>query len=168
MKFPLSWLTEFVPWPDSAAALADRFEMGGIGVESIESVGCLDPAIRVGRIEAIEPHPQADRLTVCRVDVGSAEPVVIVSGAPGLRAGELVPAARVGARLPGGMQVEATTLRGVLSAGMLCSEVELALGDDASGVLVLDGGAASGTPLVEVPGVADTVVEVEITANRGD
>src|SRR5262245_38045685 len=168
MKFPLWWLTEFVPWPDSAPALADRFEMGGIGVESIESVGRLDPAIRVGRIAAVEPHPQADRLTVCRVDVGNAEPVVIVSGAPGLRAGRLVPVALVGARLPGGTQVEATTLRGILSGGMLCSEVELALGDDASGVLVLDAGAAPGTPLVEVPGVADTVLEVEITANRGD
>src|SRR5262249_3710851 len=66
MKFPLSWLPEFVPWPASAPALADRFEMGGIGVESIESVGRLDPAIRVGRIAAVEPHPQADRLTVCR------------------------------------------------------------------------------------------------------
>src|SRR5262245_22975766 len=168
MKFPLSWLTEFVPWPDSAPALADRFEMGGIGVEPTETAGRLDPAIRVGRIAAVEPHPQADRLTVCRVDVGNAEPVVIVSGAPGLRAGRLVPVALVGARLPGGTQVEATTLRGVLSAGMLCSEAELGLGDDASGVLVLDAGAAPGTPLADVPGVADTVVEVEITANRGD
>src|SRR5262245_17467964 len=168
MKFPLSWLTEFVPWPDSAPALADRFEMGGIGVEPTETAGRLDPAIRVGRLAAVEPHGQADRLTVCRVDVGTEAPVVIVSGAPGLRAGWLVPVALVGARLPGGTLVEATTLRGILSAGMLCSEAELALGDDASGVLVLDRGPSPGAPLAEVPGVADTVFEVEITANRGD
>jgi len=169
MRVPLSWLGEFVTWGGSAAALAERLTMAGLAVEAIEEVGRLDPRIRVGRLQGLEPHPgAADRLQVCRVDVGGSAPVVIVSGAPGLAAGQLGPVARPGARLPGGRETLAVEVRGIESAGVACSEAELGLGPDASQVLVLPGDATPGTPLSELPGVADTVLEVEVTPNRGD
>lgn len=168
MRVPLSWLTEFVSWSGSATDLAERLTMAGFPVEGISAVGELDPRIRVGRLLAVEPHPDADRLQVCRVDVASAEPASVVSGAPGLAAGQLVPIALPGARLPRGEEVQAVELRGVRSAGALCSEAELGLSDDASRVCVLPDDAVPGRPLVELPGIADVVLEVEVTPNRGD
>ena len=168
MRVPLSWLTEFVSWSGSATDLAERLTMAGFPVEGISAVGQLDPRIRVGRLLAVEPHPDADRLQVCRVDVASAEPASVVSGAPGLAAGQLVPIALPGARLPRGEEVQAVELRGVRSAGALCSEAELDLSDDASRVCVLPDDAVPGRPLVELPGIADVVLEVEVTPNRGD
>ena len=168
MRVPLSWLTEFVSWSGSATDLAERLTMAGFPVEGISAVGQLDPRIRVGRLLAVEPHPDADRLQVCRVDVASAEPASVVSGAPGLAAGQLVPIALPGARLPRGEEVQAVELRGVRSAGALCSEAELGLSDDASRVCVLPDDAVPGRPLVELPGIADVVLEVEVTPNRGD
>jgi len=168
MRVPLSWLTEFVSWSGSATDLAERLTMAGFPVEAISAVGELDPRIRVGRLLAVEPHPDADRLQVCRVDVASAEPASVVSGAPGLAAGQLVPIALPGARLPRGEEVQAVELRGVRSAGALCSEAELGLSDDASRVCVLPDDAVPGRPLVELPGIADVVLEVEVTPNRGD
>jgi phenylalanyl-tRNA synthetase beta chain len=168
MRVPLSWLAEFVGWNGGAGALAERLTMGGLEVESVEDVGRLDARVRVGRLVAVERHPDADRLAICRVDVGDAAPVTIVSGAPDLATGRLVTAALPGAVLPGGRTVAAVELRGVASAGMLCSEVELGLGDDASALLELPADAPVGRPLTDVAGVADTVLEIAITANRGD
>src|SRR5438093_10561984 len=116
----------------------------------------------------VEPHPEADRVQVCRVEVGRPAPLVAVSGAPGLATGQLVPVALPGARLPDGREAQAVRIRGVESAGVLCSEAELALGEDASQVLVLPDDAAPGTPLAALPGIADTVLEAEVTPNRGD
>ena len=168
MRVPLSWLREFVTWTGSVGALAERLTMGGLKVEGIEEVGRLDPAVRVGRLVAVELHPESDSLHVCRVDVGAPAPVVVVSGAPGLAPGALVPVALPGARLPGGSAVRAVEVRGVTSAGVLCSEAELGLGDDASTVLILPADAPVGASLVEQGGVADTVLEIEVTPNRGD
>jgi phenylalanyl-tRNA synthetase beta chain len=165
---PLSWLAEFVTWRGATAALVDRLTMAGLEVEGVEEVGRLDRRIRVGRLTAVEAHAGADRLQVCRVDVGERAPLAVVSAAPGLAAGQLVPVALAGARLPGGRTVETADFRGVASAGLLCSEAELDLGDDASRVLVFDDALAPGTPLVELPGIADSVVSVEVTPNRGD
>jgi phenylalanyl-tRNA synthetase beta chain len=134
--------------------------------EGLEEVGRIDPRVVVGRIVAVEPHPRADKLQVCRVDAG--EEIVVVSGAPGLRAGLRVPVARVGAVLPSGTTVGAVDLRGVASAGMLCSELELGLSDDGSGVLELGGQAPVGTSLVELTGIADTVLVLDVTPNRAD
>ena len=105
MRVPLSWLGDFVSWSGTATQLADRLTMAGFPVEDIAEVGRLDPRIRVGRLLAVEPHAGADRLQVCRVDVATAEPAVVVSGAPGLAAGQLVPIALPGARLPGGRSI---------------------------------------------------------------
>jgi phenylalanyl-tRNA synthetase beta chain len=168
MRVPLGWLGEFVTWRSSTGALADRLMMAGIEVDRIEEVGRLDAGVIGGRLVAVEPHPQADRLSVCRVDAGRAGIVTIVSGAPGLVPGEIVAAALPGARLADGKPVAAANLRGVESAGVLCSEAEVGLGDDAGRVLVLPADVAPGTPLVELPGVADTVLELEVTPNRGD
>jgi phenylalanyl-tRNA synthetase beta chain len=168
MRVPLSWLREFVTWSGSAEALAERLVMVGLNVESIEQVGRVDARIESGRLASVEPHPDADRLAVCRVDLGGKTPVVIVSGAPELAVGQLVAVALPGARLADGRETKAAEIRGVTSAGVLCSEAELGLGDDASRVLVLSDEAAPGTALAELPGVADTVLELEVTPNRGD
>src|SRR5438094_465512 len=106
----------------------------------------LDRRIVAGRLAAVEPHPEADRVQVCRVEVGRPAPLVAVSGAPGLAAGQMVPVALPGARLPDGGEAQAVRIRGVESAGVLCSEAELALGEDASQVLVLADDTAPGTP----------------------
>src|SRR5947207_8065239 len=137
MRVPLSWLREFVTWTGSVGALAERLTMGGLKVEAIEEVGALDPEVRVGRLVTIELIPGSDHLQVCRVDVGGSVPIEVVSGAPGLAPGLVVPVALPGAHLPGGVAVRAVPMRGVNSAGVLCSEAELGLGDDASTVLVL-------------------------------
>ena len=168
MRVPLSWLAEFITWSGSTEALAERLALGGFPVEGLDEVGRLDRRIRVGRLVAVEPHPGAERLWVCRVDVGDAAPIVVVSGAPGLAAGQCVPVALPGSRLPDGRETQVATFAGVESAGVLCSEVELELGDDASRVLLLPPDVVPGTPLVELGGVADTVLELEVTANRGD
>jgi phenylalanyl-tRNA synthetase beta chain len=167
MRIPLDWLRELVQLDHSPEALAERLTMAGLVVDAIEPVGRIDARVVVGRITAVEAHPQADRLQVCRVDAGGAE-VVVVSGAPGLRAGRRVPLACVGAGLASGTTMQAADLRGVRSEGMLCSEVELGLGDDASGVLELPGEPAPGTPIAELPGVVDTVLVIDVTPNRAD
>src|SRR5947209_12171860 len=144
MRTPRSWPAEFVTWSGPAAALAERLTMAGLRVEAIEEVGQLDGRIVAGRLAAVEPHPEADRVQVCRVEVGRPAPLVAVSGAPGLAAGQMVPVALPGARLPDGREAQAVRIRGVESAGVLCSEAELALGEDASQVVVLSARAHSG------------------------
>src|SRR5436309_2769754 len=168
MRIPLSWLAEFVTWSGPAAALAERLTMAGLKIDAIEALGRLGRRVAPGRRAAVEPHPEADRVQVCRVEVGRPAPLVAVSGAPGLATGQLVPVALPGARLPDGREAQAVRIRGVESAGVLCSEAELALGEDASQVLVLPDDAAPGTPLAALPGIADTVLEAEVTPNRGD
>jgi phenylalanyl-tRNA synthetase beta chain len=168
MRVPLSWLAEFVDPGDAVGALADRLTMGGLAVEAIEQVGDLDPGVRVGRIESVAAHPHAERLSVCVVDVGEGGRHTVVSGAPGLAAGQRVPVALAGTRLPDGRTLAAVELRGVASAGMLCSERELGLGDDGARVLVLDEPVRPGVAVRELPGVRDTVLEIDVTPNRGD
>lgn len=166
MRIPLDWLRELVATDLAPGALADRLTTAGLVAEGLEEVGRIDPRIVVGRLVAVEPHPHADKLQVCRVDVG--EELVVVSGAPGLRPGLRVPVARVGAVLANGTTITAVELRGVASAGMLCSELELGLSDDGSGVLQLAAQATVGSALAELPGIADTVLVLDVTPNRAD
>ena len=109
MRIPLSWLAEFVTWSGPAAALAERLTMAGLKIEAIEEVGQLDRRIVAGRLAAVEPHPEADRVLVCRVQVGRPAALVAVSGAPGLAAGQLVPVALPGAITRKGGFVERMT-----------------------------------------------------------
>lgn len=167
MRIPLEWLRELVAVDLTPAALADRLTMAGLVTEGIEPVGDVDRRVVVGRIASVEPHPGADRLQVCRVEVGD-ESLAVVSGAPDLRAGRRVPVARVGAVLATGTEIRASDLRGVRSEGMLCSEAELGLSDDASVVLELPGEAALGAAIRDLPGIVDTVLVLDVTPNRAD
>jgi phenylalanyl-tRNA synthetase beta chain len=166
VRIPLSWLAEVVSWTEGTAALVDRMTMAGLKVEAVEEVGDLDARIRVARLEAVAPHPEAERLAVCGLDLGG-EHLTVVSAAPGLRPDRRVAVAQAGATLPAGRAVEAVVVRGVTSEGVLCTEADLDLGEETGRVLELPG-AAPGSALRDVAGVRDTVLELEITPNRGD
>ena len=166
MRVPLSWLAEFLTWEEPTSVLVERMTMAGLKVEAVDEVGDLDARIRVARLEALEPHPESDGVAICRLDLGT-ERCSAVSAAAGLAAGRLVAVALPGASLPNGQVVEVVVRRGVESAGVLCSDADLDLGDDASHAFEPPD-VAPGTPVRDVPGVRDTVIELEITANRGD
>jgi phenylalanyl-tRNA synthetase beta chain len=167
MRLALSWLAEFVDLPEEAV-LTERLEMAGFEDVFVEATGPdLSPFV-VGRVEARDPHPDADRLSVCRVDVGDGEPRSIVCGAPNVAAGQHVAVALPGVRLPDGTKIKKSKLRGVASQGMICSERELGLGDGHDGIWVLPEDARVGAPLSEIAGAAPRVLDVSISPNRGD
>jgi len=167
MLVSVSWLKNYVDVPVDTKTLARDLTMLGLNVERVESAGAIDPAVVVGRVLEVRPHPDADRLRVCRVDAGEG-PLEIVCGAPNVEAGQLVPVALVGASLPNGLKIRKSKIRGVLSNGMVCSEIELGLGDDAAGIMVLDGDYELGRPFSEIAGSGDDVIEIEVTPNRPD
>ena len=168
MKVPLRWLQEFIDLPTvDPVELSLVFDMVGHKVEGFETMERGWTDVVVGKVEAIAAHPDADKIRVCQVDVG-AGPEQIICGAWNFSEGAYVAVARPGAVLPGGFEIGQRTIRGVDSNGMICSEKELALGDDHTGILVLDGEPVLGgdfSDLVELP---DVVFELEITPNRPD
>jgi phenylalanyl-tRNA synthetase beta chain len=168
MRVPLGWLAEWIDLPDSLEVLVERLTAAGLEVEQILRTGPDLSALRIGRVRECGKHPDADRLSVCQVDVGESEPITIVCGAPNVAAGQKVAVAPVGSELPGGLKIKKSRIRGVASQGMICSAAELGLGEDASGILVLDPAAAVGAPLETVLSAGETVLDVEITPNRGD
>jgi phenylalanyl-tRNA synthetase beta chain len=169
MRVPLSWLSDFVDLPDSVEALAEQLTMTGLEVDAIEHSGPDLSEIVVGHVLGREQHPDADRLSVCRVDIGAAdgEPQTIVCGAPNVDAGQRVAVAVPGVKLQG-KKLKKSKIRGVVSNGMICSESELELSGEHEGILVLDTDVAPGTPLDRVLRAGETVLEIAITANRGD
>ena len=173
MQFPESWLREFCDPPIGSAELAERLTMAGLEVEAMRPVAPPFHGVVVGKVLAVEKHPGADRLRVCQVDVGAAEPLSIVCGAPNVEAGIVVPCALVGAELPpptdGGepMHIRVGSIRGVESRGMLCSARELKLSDDHGGLLLLDGAAPIGADLRQVLSLDDTVFTLKLTPNLG-
>ncbi len=167
MRISLRWLAEYVDLPDPEE-LARRLTEVGLEVEAVERVGQELEEVVAARIAGAAPHPQADTLSVTRVDAGGGETVQVVCGARNWQVGDLVPLARAGTRLPGGVEIRTATLRGVESDGMLCSARELGLSDDASGLMLLDRSVEPGTPLPVALGLADTVFEVNVTPNRPD
>jgi phenylalanyl-tRNA synthetase beta chain len=168
MKFSENWLRERVAVPVDRAALAHRLTMAGHEVEQLTPLGDGLDGVVVAQIVSAEKHPEADRLQVCRVDAGLAQPLQIVCGAPNARVGLKAPLAMVGAILPGGIAIQAAKLRGVESAGMLCSAKELGLDADASGLLELPADASVGTPLADYLGLPDASFELGLTPNRPD
>jgi phenylalanyl-tRNA synthetase beta chain len=167
MRVSLEWLGEFIALPPEDA-LVERLELGGFEDVAIERPGPDLSAIRVGRVVECGPHPGADRLSLCRVDLGGDGPLSIVCGAPNVAADQKVAVAGAGVRLPDGTRLKRSKIRGVVSEGMICSSRELGLGDEHEGILVLDPDAPVGAPLSEVvPGV-HRVLDVGITPNRGD
>jgi phenylalanyl-tRNA synthetase beta chain len=167
MKFSLNWLREFVDLPDKIDHLADLLTLAGIEIEEIGRRGAKIDNVIVAQITASSQHPNADRLTVCEVNDGSGTKRQIVCGATNYKVGDKVPLALPGAKLPNGLEIRESKLRGVESEGMLCSNKELGLGDDAGGLLILSPDAKIGAPIVDLFPI-DTILDVEITPNRGD
>ena len=150
--------------------LADILPMLGLEVESIQSFGLSPlPLVVVGEILSFEKHPKADRLSVCQVDVGEGAPRQIVCGAKNFKAGDRVPVALPGTLMPGGFEIKVSKLRDVDSMGMMCSAEELGLGKGEDGLLILTPRKpALGTPLNQLYGAPDTVLDISVTPNRGD
>jgi phenylalanyl-tRNA synthetase beta chain len=168
MKFSEHWLRTLVDPPLGSAELAQRLTMAGLEVEERGMAAPPFSGVVVGRVLAIARHPGADRLTVCQVDVGGGKPLSIVCGAPNVAAGVTAPCARFGAELPGGLVIKKAAMRGVESEGMLCSAKELGLGDDVSGLLLLDPSLAPGTDLRVALDLDDPVLTLKLTPNRAD
>src|ERR1700716_2803017 len=167
MKFSVNWLREFVDLPEKLEDLAELLTLAGIEIEAIENRGANIDKVIVAQITASSRHPNADRLSVCEVDDGGGLKRQIVCGATNYKVGDKVPLALPGAVLSNGLKIKESKLRGVDSEGMLCSSIELGLGQDAAGLLILSPAARIGTPIKELfP--PDTVLDVEITPNRGD
>jgi phenylalanyl-tRNA synthetase beta chain len=172
MRVPLSWLREYVTVDVPTVDLAERLSIASAEVKGIERRGVPDSdgnvgLFRVGRVLEAGKHPNADRLQLCRVDVGEGEPRQIVCGAWNFGAGATVAVALPGAVLPGGQKLERAKLRGTVSEGMILSERELELGADHTGILVL-GDGEPGAPLADLLPVTDEILEVEPTGNRPD
>ncbi len=167
MKISLHWLREWVETGDDVPALAHALTMAGLEIEGVSRAGPDLPGVVVGDVQAVAKHPDAEKLSVCRVSTG-AEEFQIVCGAPNVRAGMKAPLATLGARLPGGTEIKRAKLRGVESFGMLCSARELGLSEDASGLLDLPSHLRPGDALTAALGLDDTILEVNLTPNRGD
>ncbi len=168
MIVSLSWLKRYVAIEEDVATLAHDLTMHGIKVERVTSAGLTERQVVVGHVLSAERHPDADRLSVCSVDVGSGEPLGIVCGAPNVAAGQRVAVALVGAKLPNGVKIRKSKIRGVTSHGMICSEIELGIGTDAAGIMVLPADSPLGVPLADVMEQADATLELEVTPNRPD
>jgi len=167
MKFSVNWLREFVDLPKNAEEIAELLTRAGVETENIQTRGAKIDKVIVAQITASSRHPNADRLTVCEVNDASGTKRQIVCGATNYKVGDKVPLALPGAKLPNGLEIKKSKLRGVDSEGMLCSAIELKLGEDAAGLLILSPEAEIGAPIADLfP--SDTVLDVEITPNRGD
>src|SRR5262249_12532141 len=168
MQFSERWLRTFVDPPLGSDELARLLTMSGIEVETLRRVAPPFTGVVVGQVLSVEKHPNADRLTVCRVDPGAGTPLAVVCGAPNVAAGMKAPLALVGARLPGGLEIKPASMRGVESRGMLCSSRELGLSDDHSGLLALPADAPLGRDVREVLALDDRIFTLKLTPNRAD
>jgi phenylalanyl-tRNA synthetase beta chain len=169
MRVPWSWLSAYCDPGLSPEQLAVRLTMTGTEVERLDHVGApRAEGFVVGRVLGVEPHPDADRLRVCEVDVGADGPRTIVCGAPNVAAGQTVAVALPGAVMPGGEKLGRAKLRGIESNGMILSEIEIEAGPDADGIAVLDREGRPGEPLESLLPIAEPVLELEITPNRPD
>lgn len=168
MKFSEQWLREWVNPPLTTAEIVKQLTMAGLEVDSVEPVAGAFEQVVVGEVVAMQPHPDADKLRVCQVNVAAAEPLTIVCGARNVHIGMRAPTALVGARLPNDITIKATELRGVASSGMLCSAAELGLAENADGLLALPADAPIGQDLRTYLGLDDVSIEIDLTPNRGD
>jgi len=168
MKVSLNWLKEYVNVDLDPLVIAEKLTMAGLEVEAVEErYNYLDNIVAAKVIE-VNKHPNADKLSVCKVDAGGEEQIQIVCGAPNVYEGMIVPCALPGAVLPGDFKIKKGKLRGEISAGMLCSASELKLNTDAAGILDLEKDFIPGTPLEEALKLSDMVFEVDLTPNRPD
>ncbi len=167
MRLPISWLRDYVDFDDTPQGLAEKLTFSGTEVEAIETVGSTFDGVVVGEVLKVDKHPNADKLTLCLVNVGPFQ-MTVVCGAPNAKPGIKAPFAPAGVTLPNGMKLEARKVRGVESQGMLCAEDELGISQDHSGLMILDPKWAPGTLMSEVMGPPETVLELEVTPNRPD
>jgi phenylalanyl-tRNA synthetase beta chain len=169
MKLPLSWLKDFVNVVDAGAdEISRRLSYAGLVVEGVTRLAPGFQGVFAAKVLNVEKHPNADRLSLCDVDAGAKGKFKVVCGAPNVKAGMNVPLALVGATLGKEPPLQAATIRGVQSEGMLCSERELGLSQDHGGILALGADATPGADVAEYLHLNDTVLDVEITPNRGD
>ena len=167
MQFSEQWLRSYADPPFGSDELAERLTMAGLEVESIDAVAPAFSGVVVGEVKAVDRHPNADKLTVCEVDIG-AHRLSIVCGAPNVASGIKAPCAMVGARLPGGADIKAATVRGVQSQGMLCSARELGMSDDHEGLLILEADAPLGADLRTYLALDDRKLTIKLTPDRAD
>ncbi|TVQ46145.1 MAG: phenylalanine--tRNA ligase subunit beta [Gammaproteobacteria bacterium] len=168
MKISQSWLADWVELPHGGDALAEQLTMAGLEVDAVTSLAPGFHGVVVARIVELTAHPDADKLRVAQVDLGDGTLRQVVCGAPNARVGLVSALATVGGELPGGMRIRKAKLRGVVSEGMLCSAAELGLDEDAAGILELPAEAPVGRDLGDWLGLDDTVIDVDLTPNRGD
>nr|WP_092067105.1 phenylalanine--tRNA ligase subunit beta [Dendrosporobacter quercicolus]NSL49733.1 phenylalanine--tRNA ligase subunit beta [Dendrosporobacter quercicolus DSM 1736]SDL49232.1 phenylalanyl-tRNA synthetase beta subunit [Dendrosporobacter quercicolus] len=173
MRASVKWLKDYVDFTQQPEELGEMLTMAGVPVEGIAYLGKDIDMVVTGKLVKIEKHPNADKLQICKVDVG-AEVLTIVTGASNVAEGQIVPVALAGAQLPSGLKIKESKLRGVMSSGMLCSATELNLdpkmlsAEEKSGILILDHATAVGRDIKQVLGLDDVVLEFELTANRAD
>ena len=168
MQFPESWLRQYANPPLDSDALAHCLTMGGLEVEESTPIAPPFSGVVVARVDSVEKHPNADKLTVCQVDAGQGSRLTIVCGAPNVVAGMKTPCALEGAVLPGDFRIKRTAMRGVESQGMLCSARELGLSEDHSGLLALDENTPLGADVRAVLQLDDRRLTIKLTPNRAD
>ncbi|MFA5322428.1 MAG: phenylalanine--tRNA ligase subunit beta [Smithella sp.] len=167
MLVSLKWLKDYIDIELTAEELAHKLTMAGLEVDEIKNIGPKFSGVVVAKILSVKHHPSADRLSLCDVSDGT-ENFKIVCGAKNIASGNIVPLAKVGAVIPGGYSIKSTVLRGEKSDGMLCSESELEIGDDESGIMQLPADLPLGLPLEKALSIEDTVLDVNVTPNRSD
>lgn len=168
MRFSEAWLREYVNPAIDTDALVHQLTMAGLEVDSVTPAAGDFKGVVVAEILDAQPHPEADRLRICQVGAGLDQPLQIVCGAPNARIGIRVPLALVGALLPGGLEIKSAKLRGIESFGMLCSQKELGIEEDASGLMELPLDAPIGMALRDYLQLDDQLIEVDLTPNRAD
>jgi len=167
MKVTLNWLREYVDFDLSADELSHRLTMAGLEVDAMEQHGDGLDSVIVARLADVAAHPDADRLTVCKVETGQAT-FQVVCGAKNHKTGDLVAFAQVGTVLPGDFKIKKSKIRNQESFGMLCSVKELGLGEEADGIMILPPNLPLGKPLFDVLGLKDVMYEIGLTPNRAD
>ncbi|GLI58288.1 phenylalanine--tRNA ligase beta subunit [Propionigenium maris DSM 9537] len=168
MLISLDWLKQYVDIDENIKELENTLTMIGQEVEAIEVQGAHLDHVVVGQVVEYGKHPDSEKLSLLKVDAGDAEPLQIICGAPNHKEGDKVVVAKIGAILPGDFKIKKAKVRGVESFGMLCSEVELGIGEDADGIIILPEDAPVGTEYRKYMGLDDTIFELEITPNRPD
>ena len=168
MKFSEAWLREWVNPDITTESLADQLSMAGLEVDSVEPAAPSFSGVVVGEVLSREQHPDADKLSVCSVNIGADEPSQIVCGAKNVAAGMKVPVAMVGATLPGDFKIKKAKLRGVQSLGMICSASELGLAESSDGIMPLPADAPIGTDFRDYLMLDDACIDVDLTPDRAD
>ena len=168
MKVLLSWLKDYIDINESPETIAEALTMSGLEVEGIVQPAKNLTNVVVGKILTKSPHPDADKLSLCTVDVNKGMPLQIVCGAQNMKEGDKVPVAMLGAKLPSGFEISRAKIRGIESFGMMCSKRELGLSEEHGGLYILDENVEIGCDIVEVLKLDEVIFDISVTANRGD